>query len=107
MINRTGKRLVLEALDKKRVPLDQELSKWKNNGYKQSESTNKSVTLTKQKGKITHSVTIHHDGKHVIRNEVSQRGPMSALPKEQQKDIEQHKQLTSLHKARKPKQPLN
>ena len=93
--------MVLEALSKNKVPLEQELNKWKNNGYSQSSSSDKSVTLTKQKGKITHTVTVHHDGKHVIRNEVSQRGPTSALPKQQQKDLQQHAELTALHKAKK------
>jgi hypothetical protein len=71
------------------VSLDSELAKWQSHGYEHSSKGKGHVTLSKTKGKITHSVTIHHEGGEVTKIEPKQSGSIGALPPEQRRDYKE------------------
>lgn len=84
--------LVKKVLNEQtKVTLKSQLTKWKKHGYTESPEHSKEgkVVLLKQKGKITHGVELHHDNGNVTEIRPIQRGPISALPKEQQKDYKE------------------
>lgn len=85
-----AKKTLKEVLNpKKKVHVQDEVAKWVSAGYTHSGDYDNTEVLTKQKGKITHETTIHHDGTHVTHNTVRTIGPKSALSNEQKRDAQE------------------